>query len=360
MKKVGKGMLVLSIGLLLTGCGCKNNNDEDKIQVENEYNADYVFDDVSTNLSKLYNESVTSTVRILASGSRNDGAAVTKLGSGVVYKEEGDYAYILTNAHVIKDTQGDYTTNIEVIFSNYARVSARAIAYDKNEDVAVISVAKSSNYTIAKFVNKDSDVKVGDSVYSIGNPNGQYFAVTTGVISSNRIKTDTYYVSGTTSTLTYVYNSTATINTGNSGGPMFNSNGEVIAINSMQPIDDNKKNHNYSIPINYFMKVADYLITNRVNYTKTHLNLDVRSVSDYSVSEKNTIGIVVGSGVYVVTSNEEGIARGRIITHINGVKINTFADYEFELLQYNKNDTITVTVSDIVGNNVKDVNVKVK
>ena len=350
-----KGMLALSVGVLLAGCGCKNNEDNQTPQIEQVYDTNKVYDDVSTNLTSLYEESKASTVRVMAG---------SQLGSGVVYKEEGNYAYILTNAHVVTDKSGnEYYKNIEIVFSNFVRVKGTCINFDKNEDVAVISVSKSDNYTVAKIVNSDTDVKIGESVYSIGNPRGDYFSVTTGVISANRIETTTDYISGSTATKTFVYNSTATINSGNSGGPMFNSDGEVIAINSMQPSDTTIRNYNYSIPINYFIKVADHIVKNnsaQSSFTKSTLLIEGVSICDFSVSDLATKGIVVKKGVYVKSSSEDEVPSERIITHVNGNAVATLNDYKFELLKYSKGDTVTLTTTDVVGTNSRDVNLIMK
>ena len=294
MKKFIKGMMVLSVGVLLAGCSCNDNNNDNPIIESGDASNEVV--DVSNAYETLYNEAVKSTVRVEAG---------TQLGSGVVYKEEGNLAYILTNAHVLTDANGTpYYNNIDIVFSNYAKVKGTYIYLDRNEDVAVISVPKSDNYTVAKIVNSDTDVSVGESVFSIGNPYGIYFSMTEGTLSSNRIKTATDYISGTSNTKTYVYNSTATINKGNSGGPLFNSNGEVIAINSMQPSSEDMRNFNYSIPINYFIKVANYLVTNRSAYVKPTLSINVKSICDYSSGELQTLGITVSKGVHVTTSND--------------------------------------------------------
>ena len=141
---------------------------------------------------------------------------------------------------------------------------------------------------------------------------------------------------------------------------MFNSKGEVIAINSMQPSSSDLRNFNYSIPINYFIKVADYLVTYRTPYSKTTLGLQVQSICDYSISELKTLGISVKSGVHVIGSSEAEVSKGRIITHINGEKIETFADYEFELLKYNKNETVSITTTDTLGINTRTVNLIMK
>lgn len=347
MKKFVKGLMVLSVGVLLTGCGCNKENEEKPLIQENEEAVN-----VKTGFEEVYNEAVKSTVRIEAG---------SQLGSGVVYKEEGNLAYILTNAHVLTDTSNNQNYNdIQVTFHNFAKAKGTYIYLDKNEDVAVISVAKSDDYTIAKIVNSDSEVNIGESVFAIGNPYGIHFSMTEGTISSNRIKTSTDYISGTSNTKTYVYNSSATINKGNSGGPLFNMDGEVIAINSMQPSSSDMRNFNYSIPINYFIKVANHIASTRTLYSKPTLAMEVKSIHEYSTSELKTLGITVERGVYVTASNETEIARGRIITHVNGRAISNFSDYEFELLKYTKNDTISLTTTDIVGSQTRTVNIKVK
>lgn len=357
MKKFTKGLMVLSLGsLFIGGCSCNNDKNDGETRIEYNYDSNHVYDDVSSNLTALYNEAVKSTVVIKTSNGTS-----SQIGSGVVYKEEGNYAYILTNAHVLTDKANvRYYDNIEVTFSNYTKVKGTFIFLDKNEDVGVISVNKSDNYTVAKIVNSDNDTHIGDQVFSIGNPHGNYFSVSTGVISKNKLETTTDYISGSSATKTYVFNSTATINPGNSGGAMFNSKGEVIAINSMQPNSTDIRNFNYSIPVNYFIKVANYIVANRTAYERAKINLEVKSICDYSVDQLNTLGIVVKRGVHVSESYETEINKGRIITHINGVEIANIDDYKYELLKYSKNETITLTTVDITGTNVRNVNLAMR
>ena len=110
MKKFTKGLMVLSIGALFVGCSCNKDNGSEEPRIEYNYDSNHVYDDVSTNLTALYNEAVKSTVVIKTSNGTS-----TQLGSGVVYKEEGSIAYILTNAHVLTDKAGSkYYENIEV------------------------------------------------------------------------------------------------------------------------------------------------------------------------------------------------------------------------------------------------------
>ena len=352
MKKLVKGIAVMSLSTMLFAGGCKKDQ-VDEIPQEQQGEKTTVAVDFNNDLENLYNEVLPSVVRVHAGNS---------LGTGVVYKEEGDYAYIITNAHVLTDKEGaKYYDNIEIVFSNYNKVKGTFIYLDKNEDVAVISIKKSDNYKVAKIIENDTDVDVGESVFSIGHPHKNYFAMTTGNISSTRIETTTDYISGSSSTKTFVYNSTASINSGNSGGPMFNTKGEVIAINTMYPSDSSKyRDFNYSIPINHFIKVADYLVINRTNYSKATLGITVKSVSDYSITELAAMGVTVKKGAYITSNSDANLQKGRVITHVNGQEIDTAEDYYFEMLKYSKDQTITITTIDVVGINARDVNVKLK
>lgn len=366
MKKGMKGLLVVSVGLLLTGCSCNDKNTDTPNIVENKYEPNYVYDDVSTNLTNLYKECVKSVVKITAG---------SQIGSGVVYKEEGNYAYILTNAHVVVDSLGNTPKNIDVLFHNYTEVKGMLVETDINEDVAVIMVNKSTDYKVANIIDKDDNVNIGDSIFTIGNPNDMPFSITTGIISANRYKTSTSYISGNSDTTTYVYNSTATINPGNSGGAVFNSDGKLVAINTMRPVATikdpstgkehqyepiDKRNHNYSIPVNHFIKVANYIVTHGTSYVRGNIKITVKSICDFSTNDIKDKEIAVKKGVIITESNESELPKNRIITHVNGVEIKTSQDYEFELLKYSKNDTVQVTTVDYLGNNSKNVNIKLK
>lgn len=349
MKKLVKGIMAMSLSVaLFGGCSCQKN--EPPVIQEQEETP--VALDYSNNYKELYQEVLPSVVRVHAGG---------RVGTGVVYKEEGEFAYILTNAHVLTDKDGTrYYDNLEVVFSNYTRVKGTFVFLDKNEDVGVISVKKSDNYELAKIIDNDSDVEIGESVFSVGHPNYDYFSMTMGNITANRIETSTAHISNAATT-TFVYNSTATVNSGNSGGPMFNSKGEVIAINTMHPKEETGlRNYNYSIPINHFIKVANYIVVNRENYVRPTLGIGVKSICDYTTNEIATMGIAVKKGVYVTQTNDASIQKGRIITHINGKEIATEADYKFELLKYSKNQTITLTTIDVVGVQARDVNITVR
>ena len=144
---------------------------------------------------------------------------------------------------------------------------------------------------------------------------------------------------------------------------MFNSKGEVIAINTMYPQNPEIRDYNYSIPINYFIKVANYLIKNYQkpdSYVKAKLNMEGQALVDYSVNDLSTQGISVKKGIYITFSGESEVAEGRIITHVNGIEVATLLDYEFELLKYSKGDIVSITTIEISGTHPKTVNLTMK
>lgn len=342
MKKILKGFMAVSIGLLLTGC---NNNDTppDTPVIEQE-NSNTSVEDINTDKIAMYQQAVQSVVRIEAG---------SQIGTGVVFKKEGGYAYILTNAHVLTDTNGaKYYEDIEIIFHDFSKVKGTYINMDRSRDIAVISVPDNISCVVAKIVAVDTNVKIGTSVFAIGNPGGEYFGVTDGIISANRVKTTTEYISGTDETKTYVYNSTATINGGNSGGPLFNYNGEVVSINTMRPSDKEIRNFNYSIPINYFIKVANHLMKSQTPYKNATLNGVLTSICDFPVDQLSDLGITVKNGVYVTSSSYTSLNR-RIITHVNNNPIATVFDLEFELLKYTTGDNVVIKTTDITGKSVQ-------
>ena len=363
MKKVGKGLLVLSLGLMLvgSGVGCDNNNNDQPPVTEN-YDEDKNYEEYSNSLQGIYEESVKSTVVVLG---YNQNYENPSMGSGFVFDEVGDYAYILTNAHVLfakYDSshaliERPYTHTVEVIHSNYVRVRATVMGYNREEDVAVLKIEKSTNYKVAKIVSDDHKTKLGESVFAIGNPHGNYFAMSEGVISSNRIETSINYVSSKESATTFVFNSTATINSGNSGGALFNSKGEVVAVNSMYPQDSQAsgkiyRNYNYSIPVNHCIDVANYIIGNET-YSRTYLALEGVSISSLTVSQRTQKGITVTNGVYVTNSNVTGIPSDqKVILEVGGIPVNTMDDIEYVLFtKYANANSVEIKIVDKTGIN---------
>lgn len=141
-------------------------------------------------------------------------------GTGFIIKREG---YIVTNAHVLADDNGQLATGIRGITSDQVVRDATFIGYDGVLDIALLKIE--GNYNEVDFGNTD-EVEVGEKVIAIGNPLGLQFSVSQGIVSA----TDR---SGPNGINAYIQTDAA-LNPGNSGGPLVNTDGEVIGINNFK------------------------------------------------------------------------------------------------------------------------------
>ena len=128
----------------------------------------------------------------------------------------------------------------------------------------------------------------------------------------------------------------------------------------MIPNSTNIRNHNYSIPINHFINVADYISKNKAEFIRGSLLLTVKAICDYSIEQISLLQIDVKKGIYISDSKELQVETGSIITHVNGVEVITQQDYEFELLKYKRNSIVQLTIVDRSGNNNQNVEVILK
>lgn len=158
---------------------------------------------------EIYAQNVNSTVTILADNS---------IGSGFIYATNGDIAYIVTNHHVVSGAK-----NYRVVLYNETELSATLLGSDKKNDIAVLKVQQAG---LKAVTLGDSDrVMVGQTIYAIGAPLGTLpFSISSGIVSGLKRQIS---VSGTTMTL---MQTDCPINSGNSGGAVFNTSGEVVAV----------------------------------------------------------------------------------------------------------------------------------
>ena len=180
-------------------------------------------------------------------------------GSGVIYKIEGDVAYVVTNQHVI-----DGANQVEVIMSDGEHVEATLLGQDELTDLAVLSIAAEHVDTVAEF-GSSSDLIVGEPAIAIGNPLGTEFAgtVTKGIISGldRSIEVD-INKDGTPDWNIDVIQTDAAINPGNSGGALINSSGQLIGINSMKIASHAIEGIGFAIPIDEALPIIEQLEVN--------------------------------------------------------------------------------------------------
>lgn len=271
-------------------------------------------------------------------------------GSGVVYKVEGNKAYIITNHHVVEGAK-----QLEVTLEDGSKVAAELVGSDIWTDLAVIVIDSKNINTVAEF--GDSDVlKVGETVIAIGNPMGLEFygSVTKGVVSGkDRSVPVDLNGDGYDDWSTEVLQTDAAINPGNSGGALVNVAGDLIGINSMKIASSTIEGLGFSIPINAVIPIIQELEKNgEVKRPTMGISLmDLTDVPSYyqqntlRVPAEVTTGVVVSEVVRGSAAETAGVQQYDLIIEMDGNKIEDTIDLRKYL--YNKKeigDTLTLKV----------------
>lgn len=255
-------------------------------------------------------------------------------GSGVILTSDG---YIITNNHVI-----DGATNITVRLHDGTEYPAKLVGTDSQTDIAVIKV-EAEGLTAAVLGDSDK-LQVGEPTIVIGNPLGSLGGtVTNGIISAlNR----TITIDGQDMT---VLQTNAAVNPGNSGGGMFNINGELIGIINAKSSGDSVEGLGFAIPINIAKDIADQLINYGYIKGRPQLGISVASIesaSDYWTYRSTELApYITDYGVYIIEWTNGDFKFGDRIIGFNGQTVSAFADIKSELAGYQVGDTVVITVS---------------
>ena len=281
-------------------------------------------------------------------------------GSGVIIGKTETELLIVTNNHVIADTN-----KIQVTFADEESVNAKIKSIDTNVDIALLSVSldslKDSTVKNIKVITiGDSDnLKVGEGVIAAGNALGYGLTITTGVVSA----TDREIVSDKNNKNTYIQTDAA-INPGNSGGALLNASGELIGINVAKYSDTEIEGIGFAIPISSISSILDSMSKEEVKEEvsekdKGYLGIAVSDV-DSQISE--LYGVPQGARVKTVsTKNAEksGIKEGDIITKFEGKTINNRNELTNYLKYCKKGETVTLTVQKMENNSYKEKEIKI-
>ncbi len=180
------------------------------------------------------------------------GTEIQKIGAATGFLIS-QFGYILTNKHVVEDTQAKYT----VLLADGSQKEAQIIYRDSAQDIAVIKIA-GGNYKVAELGNSDT-LKLGQSVFAIGNALGEYSnTVSVGIISGLNRNIEAVSSSGAVEKLSGVIQTDAAINPGNSGGPLVNLSGEVVGVNVAMV--SGSQNVGFSLSINAMKNVISSVI----------------------------------------------------------------------------------------------------
>ena len=286
--------------------------------------------------AEVYASNVNSTVGITTSITTNFwGYQTTSAasGSGFIISDDG---YILTNHHVIEDSSA-----ITVALYDGTTYDAKVIGYDASNDIAVLKVEAEGLEPVV--LGDSSNMNVGDSVVAIGNPLGELtFSLTSGAVSAM----DREVTLSGNITMDLIQTDCA-INSGNSGGALFNMYGEVIGITNAKYSSSSGEasidNIGFAIPINDIMPIVESIIE-KGYIAKPYIGVTITDVS----AEAQAYGIPVGAAVQSVTegapAQKAGLQTNDVITAVNGQAITNSNDLVEFVGICEPGDELTLTV----------------
>ena len=269
-------------------------------------------------------------------------------GTGIIMSEDG---YIITNAHVVVDSQ-----NLTVVMHDETRHSARVVGYDEKTDLAVIKI-NATGLQPAEFGDSDA-VVVGERVIAIGNPGGLAGSVSQGIVSGLDREISITLSDNTMTTITAIQTDAA-INPGNSGGPLLNAWGQVIGINSSKIVASGYEGIGFSIPVNDAKPIIDNLI--QFGYVKDRAVLGITVIAlDSTNGPANGLP---SQGLYIASIEPysdmlaHGIDPGDVILKANGVELISTDDLTEELKKFRPGDTITMEILHVYDNRTLTVDI---
>jgi len=257
-------------------------------------------------------------------------------GSGIIYSEDG---YIVTNYHVIEEAIDSETAKVEVALEGSEEwIEAEIIGYDEITDLAVIKIDK-KGLQAAEF-GTSSELKVGDIAVAIGNPLGQDFAgtVTSGIVSAlNRTIT--------TDGRTYeLIQTDAAINTGNSGGALANSKGQVVGINTVKIVATGVEGIGFAIPSDEALPIIKELIKNK-KISRPSIGIGGINVTEQIAKAYNMqVGVYVSEVMKDSPAEKAGFKSGDIIIKAEDKSIKTMEELNNIKYKYKVGDKFKLTV----------------
>ena len=287
-------------------------------------------------LAELYAKNVNSTVGITTAITTNYWGFQTTQpasGSGFIFSDDG---YILTNYHVISGA-----SSVTVTMYGGSTYDAVIVGYDASNDIAVLKIEATG---LTPVVLGDSDtINVGDTVVAIGNPLGELtFSLTSGVVSA--LDREVTFSDGTRMDL---IQTDCAINSGNSGGALFNLYGEVIGITNAKYSSGSSSasidNIGFAIPLNTVRDIVASIIEKGI-VAKPYMGISVATVSE----EVKGYGLPAGASVQAIEpdspAEKAGLLRNDIITEANGETITTSSELVDMVGSCSPGDVMTLTV----------------
>ena len=284
------------------------------------------------------------------------GDKINGWGSGFVYKVDGDNAYILTNYHVAGDAK-----LIKIVYTDETEADGEFVGGSEYLDVAVVKVPASSVKKVAELGSSEN-LRIGDTVFAVGTPISlQYsFSVTRGILSGK----DRFVASKSQETNMYGFSQTkdiwyerllqidATINSGNSGGALCNSNGEVVGITNSKlsgasASSASIENMGFAIPIEDALMVAEQVLTTgkfvRPVLGVTMTTFEQAAQNGMTAPEGITEGAIIDSVTAGGSADKAGLQRGDIVIKFGDYKIEDYLYLKYYVGRYKVGDKVEVT-----------------
>ena len=257
-------------------------------------------------------------------------------GSGVIISSDG---YILTCAHVV---DGASTITVTIGDKDY---TATLVGEDTTSDIAVIKI-DADGLTPATVGNSDS-LKVGQSVMAVGNPLGELGGTVTGGMISALNRSVTIQGSSSVNTMSLIQMD-ASVSPGNSGGGLFNMNGELVGIVNAKSSSSDAEGLGFAIPINDAIKVAQELLENGYVTGRPYLGITYLAVTDAQTAAQlgvNAYGVYVVEVVKGGPAEKAGLQAGDRIVSVDGTEIASKDDLGTLMQKHAAGDTLSITIA---------------
>lgn len=272
---------------------------------------------------------------------------VSSEGSGVIYKKEGNFAYLVTNTHVINGAK-----KVDIRLADGTKVPGEIVGSDTYSDIAVVKIAADKVTTVAEFGDSDQ-LTVGETAIAIGSPLGSEYAntVTQGIVSSLNRNVSLKSEDGQAISTKAIQTDTA-INPGNSGGPLINIQGQVIGITSSKIATNggtSVEGLGFAIPSNDAINIINQLEKNG-KVTRPALGIQMVNLSNLSstdlqrlnVPSSVTSGVVVRSVITSMPANGH-LQQYDVITKVDDKAISSTTELQSALYSHSIGDSMTIT-----------------
>lgn len=363
-KKLGQLLLVILIsffsGILGTfttlqlsqkqNSGTTTTTTVSKTAVKNENSTTQAVDKVKDAVVSVITYSSNSQNSLLGSDETDtdtNAEQVYSEGSGVIYKKEGDTAYLVTNTHVINGAK-----KVDIRLADGTKVPGEIVGSDTYSDIAVVKIAADKVTTVAEF-GDSSQLTVGETAIAIGSPLGSEYAntVTQGIVSSLNRNVSLKSEDGQAISTNAIQTDTA-INPGNSGGPLINIQGQVIGITSSKIASNggtSVEGLGFAIPANDVINIIKQLEKDG-KVTRPALGIHMINLSNLSTTDLQKLKLPgnVTSGVAVRSVQKNMPANGHlqqydVITKIDDKAISSTTELQSALYSHSIGDSMTVT-----------------